>query len=148
MGDHVEFLRSGYEALRQGDLETFKALSRERLGPDFEFHLVWDGRVLKGYEGTLEWLADTRETWEEYSQEVEEIIDLGAQVVACCAYRRAAPAAVFRSPRSWPLCGPSTATGRFARARSRPEQRPSRTPAKRSSDPRPAPRPRWIDQDG
>jgi ketosteroid isomerase-like protein len=47
----------------------------------FEFHLVWDGRVLKGYEGTLEWLADTRETWEEYSQEVEEIIDLGEQVV-------------------------------------------------------------------
>ena len=81
MSDHVEFLRSGYEALRQGDLETFKALSRERLGPDFEFHLVWDGRVLQGYEGTLEWLADTRETWEEYSQEVEEIIDLGAQVV-------------------------------------------------------------------
>jgi ketosteroid isomerase-like protein len=81
MRDHVEFLRSGCEALRQGDLETFKALSRERLGPDFEFHLVWDGRVLKGYEGTLEWLADTRETWEEYSQEVEEIIDLGGQVV-------------------------------------------------------------------
>jgi ketosteroid isomerase-like protein len=81
MRDHVEFLRSGYEALRQGDLESFKALSRERLGPDFEFHLVWDGRVLKGYEGTLEWLADTRETWEEYSQKVEEIIDLGAQVV-------------------------------------------------------------------
>ena len=81
MRDHVEFLRSGYEALRQGDLESFKALSRERLGPDFEFHLVWDGRVLKGYPGTLEWLADTRETWEEYSQEVEEILDLGAQVV-------------------------------------------------------------------
>jgi ketosteroid isomerase-like protein len=81
MSDHVEFLRSGYEALRQGDLETFKALARDRLDPDFEFHLVWDGRVLKGYEGTLEWLADTRETWEEYSQEVEEMIDLGQDVV-------------------------------------------------------------------
>lgn len=81
MRDHVEFLRSGYEALRQGDLETFKALARDRLGPDFEFHLVWDGRVLKGYEGTLEWLADTRETWDEYSQEVEEMIDLGEDVV-------------------------------------------------------------------
>jgi ketosteroid isomerase-like protein len=81
MRDHVEFLRSGYEALQQGDLEAFKALARERLGPDFEFHLVWDGRVLKGYTGTLEWLEDTRETWEEYSQEVEEIIDLGAQVI-------------------------------------------------------------------
>jgi ketosteroid isomerase-like protein len=81
MRDHVEFLRLGYEALRQGDLETFKALARDRLGPDFEFHLVWDGRVLKGYEGTLEWLADTRETWEEYSQEVEEMIDLGQDVV-------------------------------------------------------------------
>jgi ketosteroid isomerase-like protein len=81
MRDNVEFLRSGYEALQQGDLETFKALAHERLGPDFEFHLVWDGRVLRGYEGTLEWLADTRATWEGYTQEVEEIIDLGEQVV-------------------------------------------------------------------
>jgi ketosteroid isomerase-like protein len=81
MRDNVEFLRSGYEALQQGDLETFKALAHERLGPDFEFHLVWDGRVLRSYEGTLEWLADTRATWEEYTQEVEEIIDLGEQVV-------------------------------------------------------------------
>ena len=81
MRDNVDFLRSGYQALGQGDLERFKALAREHLGPDFEFHLVWDGRVLKGYEGTLEWLADTRETWEDYSQEVEEIIDLGEQVV-------------------------------------------------------------------
>jgi ketosteroid isomerase-like protein len=62
-------------------LETFTALSRERLGPDFEFHHVWDGTVFKGFEGTMEWISDTRETWAEYSQEVEEIIDLGAQVV-------------------------------------------------------------------
>ena len=133
MRDHVEFLRSGYEALQQGDLETFNALARERLGPDFEFHLVWDGRVLKGYTGTLEWLEDTRETWEEYSQEVEEIIDLGAQVVVVLRLRRAARAAVFRSPKSWPLSGHSTASGRFARARLHPEPRPSRAPAERIS---------------
>jgi ketosteroid isomerase-like protein len=42
----VEFLRDGYAALARGDLETFTALARERLAPDFEFHLVWDGRVL------------------------------------------------------------------------------------------------------
>lgn len=81
MREHVEFLRQGYQALQEGDLETFKALSRERLGPEFEFHLVWDGRVLRGYEGTLEWLADTSETWKDYSQDVEQIIDLGQQVV-------------------------------------------------------------------
>jgi ketosteroid isomerase-like protein len=74
---NVEFLREGYEALQRGDLETFTALSREHLGPDFEFHHVWDGRVFRGFEGTMEWISDTRETWAEYSQEVEEIAELG-----------------------------------------------------------------------
>jgi ketosteroid isomerase-like protein len=58
-------------------LASFTALARERLGPDFEFHHVWDGRVFKGFEGTMEWISDTRETWAEYSQEVEEIAELG-----------------------------------------------------------------------
>lgn len=77
----VEFLRDGYEALARGDIESFTALSRERLGPDFEFHHVWDGRVLRGFEGTMEWISDTRETWEGYSQDVEELIELGEDVV-------------------------------------------------------------------
>lgn len=77
----VEFVREGYEALARGDMETFTALSREHLGPDFEFHHVWDGRVFKGFEGTMEWISDTRETWEDYSQEVEEIVELGDVVV-------------------------------------------------------------------
>ena len=81
MREHVEFLRRGYAALQRGDLETFKALTRERLDPEFEFHHVWDGRVFKGYEGTLEWLSDARETWDDYSQEIEEIVDLGEDVV-------------------------------------------------------------------
>ena len=81
MPDHVEFLRQGYAALQRGDLETFKTLARERLDPEFEFHHVWDGRVFKGYEGTLEWLSDARETWDDYSQEVTEIVDLGEHVV-------------------------------------------------------------------
>jgi ketosteroid isomerase-like protein len=77
----VEFLREGYEALARGDMDTFVALSRERLGPEFEFHHVWDGRVFRGFEGTMEWISDTRETWDEYSQELEEIIELGDVVV-------------------------------------------------------------------
>ena len=74
---NVEFLREGYEALQRGDLETFTALSRERLAPEFEFHHVWDGRVFRGFEGTMEWISDTRETWDEYSQEIAEIAELG-----------------------------------------------------------------------
>jgi ketosteroid isomerase-like protein len=81
MPAHVDFLREGYAALERGDLETFEELVRERLDPDFEFHLVWDGRVLKGFEGTMEWVADTRETWHDYTQEVVEIADLGEDVV-------------------------------------------------------------------
>jgi ketosteroid isomerase-like protein len=79
--EEVQFLRDGYEALHRGDIETFTALSRERLHPHFEFHLVWDGRVLRGLEGTLEWLSDTRETWDDYSQEIVEIADLGDDVL-------------------------------------------------------------------
>jgi ketosteroid isomerase-like protein len=77
----VDFVREGYEALARGDMETFTTLSREHLGPDFEFHHVWDGRVLRGFEGTMQWISDTRETWDDYSQEVEEIIELGDDVV-------------------------------------------------------------------
>jgi ketosteroid isomerase-like protein len=81
VSSNVDFLRRGYEALERGDLDTFEELARERLGPDFEFHLVWDGRVLRGFEGTQEWIADTRDTWEGYSQKLEEIVDRGDRVV-------------------------------------------------------------------
>jgi ketosteroid isomerase-like protein len=77
----VQFLRDGYEALARGDLETFTALSRERLDPAFEFHHVWDGRVFRGLQGTLDWLSDTSETWDDYSQEIAEITDLGDDVL-------------------------------------------------------------------
>lgn len=53
------------------------ATASSRPAPDFEFHPVWDGRVFKGFERTMEWIADTRETWEDHSQEVEEIVVLG-----------------------------------------------------------------------
>jgi ketosteroid isomerase-like protein len=78
---NVDFLRRGYDALQRGDIAAFKAIARERLEDDFEFHQVWDGQVLRGYEGTIEWLEDTSETWAEYSQRVEEIQDLGHQVL-------------------------------------------------------------------
>lgn len=80
-GGNVEFLRRGYEALQRGDTETFEALARERLDPDFSFHSHWAGRVFKGIPGTREWVSDTRETWDDYAQEVEEIVDLGDDVL-------------------------------------------------------------------
>jgi ketosteroid isomerase-like protein len=79
--ENVEFLRRGYEALHRGDLETFKALSRTRLDPEFVFHSVWDGRVFQGFEGTQEWISDTRQVWENYDQKLEEIVDLDQNVV-------------------------------------------------------------------
>jgi ketosteroid isomerase-like protein len=81
MDERTQFLRRGYEALQRGDLDGFKALAKERLDPDFEFHHVWDGRVFKGYEGTLEWLSDTSETWAEYQQDLDEIVAVGDDVL-------------------------------------------------------------------
>jgi ketosteroid isomerase-like protein len=71
----------GYEALHRGATETFEALARERLDPDFAFHSHWAGRVFKGIPETREWMSDTRETWDDYEQEVEEIVDLGDHVL-------------------------------------------------------------------
>jgi ketosteroid isomerase-like protein len=81
MDDRIDFLRRGYDALQRGDLDGFKSLAKERLGPNFEFHHVWDGRVFKGYEGTLEWLSDTSETWEDYRQDLDEITAFGDDVL-------------------------------------------------------------------
>jgi ketosteroid isomerase-like protein len=79
--ENVEFLRKGYAALQHGNIDTFAELSRERLDPGFEFHHVWDGRVFRGFEGTMKWIADTRDTWEDYNQELDEIVELGEDVV-------------------------------------------------------------------
>jgi hypothetical protein len=49
--ENVDFLRQGYEALHRGHLETFTALSRERLDPEFVFHSVWDGASLQALRG-------------------------------------------------------------------------------------------------
>ena len=79
--DNVEFLRHGYEALHRGDIEAFEALTRERLDPDFAFHSHWAGRVFEGVSGTQEWLSDLRETWDDYDQELEDVVDLGDDVL-------------------------------------------------------------------
>jgi ketosteroid isomerase-like protein len=78
---NAEFLRRGYEALHRGDTETFEAMSRERLDADFSFHSHWAGRVFKGIDGVREWMSDIRETWNDYDQEIEEIVDLGDDVL-------------------------------------------------------------------
>ncbi|HEY6778160.1 MAG TPA: nuclear transport factor 2 family protein [Thermoleophilaceae bacterium] len=78
---NVEFLRLGYEALHRGDTEAFEAMSRERLDPDFTFHSHWAGRVFRGIAGTQEWMSDVRETWDDYDQEIEDIVDLGDDVL-------------------------------------------------------------------
>jgi ketosteroid isomerase-like protein len=79
--ENVEFLREGYEALSRGDMDTFESLAQERLDPRFEFHSVWDGRVFRGFPGTQEWISDTRDTWDDYDQGLEEVVDLGADVL-------------------------------------------------------------------
>ena len=79
--ENAEFLRRRYEALHRGDLETFNELSRERLAPEFVFHSVWDGRVFEGFQGTQEWISDTREYGRTTNRGLEEIVDLGNNIV-------------------------------------------------------------------
>ena len=37
--------------------------------------------MFRGFPGTQEWISDTRDTWDDYDQELEEVVDLGADVL-------------------------------------------------------------------
>jgi ketosteroid isomerase-like protein len=127
-GENVEFLRRGYEALHRGDTEAFEAMSRERLDPDFSFQSHWAGRVLKGIAGVQEWMSDIRETWTEYDQEIDEIVDLGDDVlVAGRASARGAGSGV-RVAQEFAVVWTSRANGRSGLGRSRRGKRRWRRP--------------------
>ncbi|MGH2922961.1 MAG: nuclear transport factor 2 family protein [Solirubrobacterales bacterium] len=75
--EEVEIVRRGYELLSAGDLEGIAPLIHD----DFELRPpiagTTIGAVYRGADGLRQYVADLQEAWASFSQEPEELIDLG-----------------------------------------------------------------------
>jgi ketosteroid isomerase-like protein len=79
--ENVDWARQVAEALNRGDMVAVEALLEGRVAPDYELHPLYFDRVYKGADAMRQLLADISETWEDYRQEVEEIVDLGEHLL-------------------------------------------------------------------
>jgi uncharacterized protein len=74
--DELEAVRSSYEALNRGDIEATMTM----LGPDVEWHessALPDTGTFRGREAVRRFLEDFLEQWQEFHQEVEEVVTEG-----------------------------------------------------------------------
>ena len=80
--ENVEMLVRAFEAWNRDDMDAMLAL----VDPDFEYVPtgMFPGMepVYRGHDGFLAFWDDFREVWESLQIEVEEVRDLGEQVVA------------------------------------------------------------------
>jgi ketosteroid isomerase-like protein len=72
---NVEVVRKSIESFQRGDY----AKAMEALDPDIEYDLTHfpDGKVYRGHEGVREAFRIWIGTWEDYRQELDELIDAG-----------------------------------------------------------------------
>jgi ketosteroid isomerase-like protein len=73
--ENVETVRRCIEAFQRGDYED----AMEAIDPHIEYDLTHfpDGKVYLGHEGIREAFRIWLGTWEDYRQELDELIDLG-----------------------------------------------------------------------
>ena len=79
--ENVEFIEQASDALHKGDLQRVEALLEGALDPVFEYQSLALGQVRTGLSGMRDFFADMREVWRDYDQEIEELLDLGDDVV-------------------------------------------------------------------
>ena len=79
--ENVKFLREGFRAVASGDSDSWQVLSRSRISPNFEFRSVLLGQVFSGPRWAEEFQEEIRQAFDDFSLEVEEIVDLGEHVV-------------------------------------------------------------------
>jgi ketosteroid isomerase-like protein len=79
--DNVEVVRRAYELVARGDMEELAAFAREHLHPDYEYESDLAGEAFRGVEGALAFITDVRESFEDYTTELEEIADAGDEVM-------------------------------------------------------------------
>jgi ketosteroid isomerase-like protein len=79
--ENVEWLREGFQAAASGDANSWQVLSRDRISPNFEFRSVLLGRVFSGPRWAEEFLEEVQQVFDEFSLELEEVLDFGERVV-------------------------------------------------------------------
>lgn len=80
--ENIELTRRSFEAFNRGDILEVLA----RLTPDVEVYADPDlpnSGTFHGHEGALLWFERWLEAWETFTVELEEIIPVGDNLVAC-----------------------------------------------------------------
>ena len=77
--ENVEVVRRSLDAFQRGDFDA----AMEALDPRIEYDLTHfpDGKVYLGHDGVREAFRIWLGTWEDYRQEVAEVVDLGEDEV-------------------------------------------------------------------
>jgi ketosteroid isomerase-like protein len=77
--ENVEIVRGSIEAFQRGDY----ASALDALDPDIEYDMTHfpDGRVYRGHAGVREAFRIWLGTWENYRQELDDVIDAGDEDV-------------------------------------------------------------------
>jgi ketosteroid isomerase-like protein len=73
--ENVEIVRCSFEAFQRGDYDA----AMDAIDPHIEYDLTHfpDGKVYRGHEGIREAFRIWMGTWEDYTQELDELIDAG-----------------------------------------------------------------------
>jgi ketosteroid isomerase-like protein len=78
--ENVDFLWRTFEAWDRGG-DTWVAMLRTRVHPEFELHTLYPGQVYRGADGVRDFSRELSEIWDQYSLEPEDIVDLGDHVL-------------------------------------------------------------------
>ena len=77
--ENIEVVRAVIDGWLRGDPATLDLISEEvvYVSPP----TVPDAKTYRGHEGVLQWVVDWRQEWTDYELDVEEIQELGDQVL-------------------------------------------------------------------
>jgi uncharacterized protein len=74
--ERIELVRRGFEAWNAGDVET----TLELLDPEVEIYTaegIVNSGTYKGHDGFMRWAQQWFEAWEEFHNELEEVVAVG-----------------------------------------------------------------------
>jgi ketosteroid isomerase-like protein len=77
--ENVEIVRRMYEAYLAGDYEA--SLAAYEAEVEFDVSMRPEGRIYRGRDGVIEAVRTWTGTWEDYTAEIEEVIDAGDKVL-------------------------------------------------------------------
>lgn len=79
--ENVELARRVAEAVNRGDAEAALTLMEAHLAPDYQFNPLYLDQVYSGTGAMRQAMADMAETWQDYRNEIEDIVDLGEHLL-------------------------------------------------------------------